>query len=88
MRNRITTYLLEIIVSASWVRNEQSQTALYHLGRAERAFAAAGLFHVLTHNCEIDKILCTTSNRSGFKIIKLNQKEPQLLLVIPDRLMC
>lgn len=72
-------------MSASLVQNEQSQTAFYHLCKMESAFAAVWIFCVLAHNCEADKILCTPSNRSGLKKIKLNQKESLLLSVVPDR---
>lgn len=74
-------------MSANLVQNEQSQTAFYHLCKMESAFAAVWIFCVLAHNCEADKILCTPSNRSGLKKIKLNQKESLLLSVVPDNVL-
>jgi hypothetical protein len=81
MHNRITTHLFmrSLCLPAGFEMNR------VRLRSTSSAFAAAWIFCVLAHNCEIDKILCTTSNSSGFKTIELNQKESWLLLVVPDR---
>jgi hypothetical protein len=62
-------------VSSGWVQNDESRAAFHHFCKTESAFVAFKVFCVLAYNCELDKILCMTSNIFRFKTTKLTKKE-------------